>query len=330
MEFRANYNTPSPKFIASRIFLNTGTSLRDDEKTIATLTRLYSIPEIKPLFDLAKLGGMGRHRLGGHSSIIQDGYDSDDEEAITEDQKFRINIDPKSASLENLIAGEDKNNHGMYWATPATKHAIYAGGMRDSNEAIGTVIHEICHFAIEEMKFNIDKPKLRKILNVMKRKEDLDPLFKAIFGYSADAQPEELIVRTAQFITLNRNGLEILEKNEPELLTYFRDIFIESTIKHVEYLQRKAFRGWSPQVFKPSNNENFSLIDSEPTPGGSPGFGGFDFWEMKIIFGNIFGNSSLGTLHAESSGLAFDRSAQMPKMNEIKCTAENTHGLRVL
>jgi hypothetical protein len=125
------------------------------------------------------------------------------------------------------------------------------------------MIHELCHFIAREVFENNclpykrqdeeSKKKFSKICQDMeKRKENLHDIFKRIFNstsYGEKNYHSELIVRVAQLIVQDKNGLKYLQKNEPKLLAYYQDVFLESVKVHIAELSEKALRGWSPGFF---------------------------------------------------------------------------------
>lgn len=274
-------NLSAPKVIASRIVFQNGN--HDEDATLLQLEELYKNEDLKPLFDLAKLAMLGKHKLSRRPIVVQDGYDSDEEEPAKEDERLRITIDPDNKNVNGLVCTADghKTSVGVY--IHKLNNTLFIGGNRDKQRVIGTLIHELTHFIAREINGSalpyatndkLNEARFKKICDDMKKlfeeKKNRDPalkpnLFEITFtSYTEDQYHSELIARIAQSIAQSNNQPVNLSKPEQELLKYYREIFLKKVSAHVKKLTEKAYGGWSPQVFKPMSQNTYHLdIDEE-------------------------------------------------------------------
>lgn len=246
----------------------------DRKATKVELTRLYQMPMLQPLFELAKLAMLGRHRLSKREAVLsvdEPDYDSDQEEPVNEEECLSVAIDPNKEDVEGMVHfGQHglggKDAYGVHVPVDGTYNTIFVAGQRKSRELVqATMIHELCHFLADELFGNDAKPysadsrrykdKFTVIAAALeKRKSELDPILQGAFGacYKKQGQVHaELIVRVPQCIAAYPDGLDRLEQQAPQLLDYYQRIFLSAIVKHTEVLAEKAMgEGLSPALFR--------------------------------------------------------------------------------
>lgn len=240
----------------------------DEEKELLnTLTNFYKIDEIKPLFDLAKLAILGRHRLSKRPGVITDGYDSDDELDPTLDESFKIIIDPQNKTLCRIFPEGSTAGLGVYWRADETRNVIHLSGLYPTLSVASTLVHELCHFIAHEIYDNhclpyrsddlVRKANFTAISDELENKKSkLNHILERAFlpNYKAKQQEHaELIVRVAQIIVTYPKGLELLQDQAPRLLHYYINDFLPDIKNHIKKLEAKAFGHWSPQLFARSS-----------------------------------------------------------------------------
>jgi len=144
----------------------------------------------------------------------------------------------------------DGASSGFYMPVLAPNSAFVADGETSADLLTGVVLHEIVHYITHEMQHTWGDS-ITAIIKKMKKKSALDLLFKNAFTYAATDQPEELIARTAEFISCKSNNLEVLRKQAPDLLNYYKTSFLKAVTLYQVSLEKKAFKGWSPATFQP-------------------------------------------------------------------------------
>lgn len=246
----------------------------DQGATRVELTRLYQMPMLQPLFELAKLAMLGRHQLSKRKAVLsvdEPDYDSDQETSVNDEECLSVAIDPNKEDVEGMVHfGQHglggKNAYGVHVPVDGTYNAIFVAGQRKSRELVqATMIHELCHFLAEEVFGNDAKPysadsrrykdKFTVIAAALeKRKSELDPILQGAFDAFYKKQDQvhaELIVRVPQCIAAYPDGLDRLKQQAPQLLDYYQYIFLSAIVKHTEVLAEKAMgEGLSPALFR--------------------------------------------------------------------------------
>jgi TPR repeat protein len=279
MKFIDYFYKSTPEIIATRIiFKGMSLDINGYNKQLAVLEELYDMPAIRPLFDLAKLAILGKHKLSQRPSVVNDNYDSDEDEneATTEVCYFNIIMDPQKETVEHIVSGGEEA-YGIYWPTDQTRNTIFVAGGRPSPYPRATLIHELCHFIAQEVYGNhcfpykekdfVHKIEFTNITDQLKQQEAiLDPILQGAFHpvYVKNEQIHcELIVRVPQLIVSKAEGLAILQEQAPFLLEYYTSTFLVDVQSHINHLQSKAFGHWSPQLFRPIKSSALYLNVSE-------------------------------------------------------------------
>lgn len=282
-------NLSAPEVVASRIFFQNGN--HDEGATLTQLQELYKNEDLKPILDFAKLAMLGKHTLSGRSAVVDDAYDSDEEDQPQEDQRLRINIDPDNKNVNGMVCTADGNKTSVGVFIHKLNNSVFIGGNREKQRVIGTMMHELTHFLAKELHGNslpyganekVNKARFKKICDDLKKlfdeKKKKNPnitpsiLELTFTKYSEESYHAELIARIVQTITLSNNGLAELSEPEQELLKYFREVFLEKVKSHVKKLTEKSYSGWSPSIFKPKQQNIYHLdvddeVDQTPTLG---------------------------------------------------------------
>lgn len=194
----------------------------DKELHRIAINELLANHDLKPIIELAYFLVKGKDKHGKQNKLI-------------------IMVDPDKPNTETITAGDTINAVGVCYGQEST---VYIAGQRDPDSVVskrltkGTLIHEICHYLAlvlynnsyypyhrnshEETQFtNIVKQLQTDLLN----KLPLHSLL-AFFPYYPRSQWNmELIVRIPQLLT-QPDGMAILEKQCPEGLKYFREVFL--------------------------------------------------------------------------------------------------------
>ena len=294
------------KILVSRIIVD---RVPINENQVTTqLESIHRNPLFSPLLDLAKLCAIGLHNLSDRKKFKKnpmtgaEDYDSDEDadEKISHAQYLTIRIDPDSHLVCNVAhLGKEglygKNAHGIYIPKQNKKdmhngNTVYIGGKRNSQvEFRGTFIHELTHFLARETFQNSSKPYARddiqntniftKIAQDLELKiSTLDPILQNAFlpNYKTNDQIHaELIVRIPQIIVNYADGIYRLQRQAPNLLNFYKEVFLPKIKAHIEYLENRALGEWPRQYFvEPervfdfdryeSKDEEKSLIQEEP------------------------------------------------------------------
>jgi hypothetical protein len=124
---------------------------------------------------------------------------------------------------------------------------IYIAAKRSEKEIVGSLVHEMCHYALNIVFHNDCQPFSKHNLIAKKSFEDLRkefkeddyhiPIVKAVFQYPEEKKNAELIVRVPQMIAYYHDDTttkEIITKKYENLFEYY----IKNVLKTVEkYLQ---------------------------------------------------------------------------------------------
>ncbi|XP_070503610.1 uncharacterized protein [Chironomus tepperi] len=211
--------------------------------------------------------------LLAHSSIAHDVADSEDKmkyinnaykqmsqdrrlntilKTVAASKKFQIIYDFNRDAVNISDPTASNNSEGVFYTTGR----IYIGARqlldeRTQNQAIGTLAHELCHFAMNLKYCNHAKPyKVKDNQKSMLDFEEINRKCQAEHGicetidliyesYSEDMYHAELIVRPAHLIALYMNKSEkLFEVSQiyPDLFDYFDRIIndMESSLKEIE------------------------------------------------------------------------------------------------
>jgi predicted SprT family Zn-dependent metalloprotease len=215
-------------------------------------------------------------------------------------------IDPKALASKS---GLDKGG-GVY----PFENGIFIdyGLLEEPNKIVGVILHEITHFVVNEVFKNKALPyfshqESQDYKEVMKQTAERNKEFSEMMKQAAErneaakfseddqtaqeiisnvftayptehAREQELIVRVSEIIgTLGpEKGASWLEKNYPELYTYFKDTFRPTVDKYLHSPGRPAIRAaestTSLPVSSPSGPSSTSSKFSTTTPGSSLDF----------------------------------------------------------
>lgn len=257
----------APVILARQTFIENG-RFPDNETKEQMFRDLYSIdvigPLLDPLLDLAKLSVLGIHDLAKRAKFSNPDYDSDDDvEGVIGVQKLIIRLDARRATVDGIT--HERNAYGVYYQGGS---AVYFGGSRNSREeSRATMIHELTHFIAYELYQNECKPygkddifnrdRFNDITNDLRQRQNiLDPILQRAFGQNYEQHNQfaaELIVRVPQMLVLYQheipNGLDRLQAQAPELLNYYRNVFLTAVTTHTIQLEQRALRGWPKELF---------------------------------------------------------------------------------
>lgn len=199
---------------------------------------MYDFPEIAPLLEIVRFAVLGLHDLG---KIGQ-----------TNPQLLQIVVDPNRDDTEHATLGVTGNAYGVYYNG---RNAIYLGGKRGKDPekskflARGTFIHEANHFVANEVFKNscnpyfatdtISKQRFEKICQSLNQKKNtLHERLRSVFSYHPSLWHIELIVRVSQLIVMT-NGYNTVANDCPELLAYYREVFLPACQIHLSELYLK-------------------------------------------------------------------------------------------
>ncbi len=268
--FYNNYNTSAPVIMAQKVSVRSGE--RNSNEVCRAFSRLFEIPELEPLFKLAKMACLGKHRLSGLQKFadLAKVDESDTEADVNESQQLQIMLDATQISVHCLIGyGRDglsgQNAVGLH--APKQGNIIYIGtGNRSAREIKATIFHELCHFIATEVFANGYRPyaendlenknRFGLIVEAMRhRRASLPDILSGAFAdyYQQNDQVHgEIIVRCAQYIVMNfdRPEFRSLREIEPELYQYYNEVFLEKVKSHTQRLEQIAFDQWQPSFFR--------------------------------------------------------------------------------
>jgi hypothetical protein len=261
----------APEILAGRMFVDNARFPDSDTKE-QMLGELYLINDISPLLDLAKLAALGFHNLARRARFNDADYDSDNdnEEALREDQKLSIRLDARRETVDGIAGVDDA--YGVYFQGGNT---VYFGGSRTSRaESRATMIHELTHFIAYELYNScnpygatdtVNRDRFERIINHLRqRQRALDPILQRAFGQNYEQYNQcaaELIVRVPQMIIQYQNqapnGIERLQNQAPELLTYYRDVFLVAIREHTARLEQRALQEWPRELFERNRQTDY-------------------------------------------------------------------------
>ncbi len=141
---------------------------------------------------------------------------------------------------------------------------IYIGAKRPNEQMRGTLIHELCHLAMQLIYKNKCNPYPSAddtkssgksymsnesafqliISNINSNKITLHEIINHAFTqYKSTEHAAELIVRVPHLIVqLEEEGLEILNKQTPKLLSYYNDVILPDMMLHIEQQKLNYFQ----------------------------------------------------------------------------------------
>lgn len=200
-------------------------------------------------------------------------------DVLMEVSDLKICYDPEQSSIEILDPFCTKTTFGV--CNISTHEFLIGGKILDNNknDVLGTTIHEFTHLACQIIWGNLANPygkdekdievKFQKILSEVKamynsNEESLDAIIGRVFKNYSGArecqQASELIVRVSQIIAYyGERGLEILNNQVPELLSFYENNFLPICNSYVNPEFR--FKRYSLNKFK-----IYSLFGKEKIP----------------------------------------------------------------
>ncbi len=234
------------------------------------LENVYQLPAIKPLLDFAKFAVIGQHRLSGRFTKreVDEEYDSDEEAPIENANCLSITLDPNESSIIHMqVTGKDGLGYiSTVGLCTGGRNRLYAGIKRPVAEAIGTIIHEICHYTalevfrcFEPYRTTEDQKRFQAIADELSKSvKELPDLLQIPFeNYGSENIHNELIVRVPQIIAAEHmnghDGIALLNArpDTKQLYDYYEQTFLPAIATHVEKLTARAFHHWNPEIFKP-------------------------------------------------------------------------------
>ena len=234
---RAELN-PIEELVRSTITDNRQYNLQYHQALTATYQNLYAKELIQPILKLATMASLGYHDLASNTKSRQ--------------QKLLVRLDPDRDEVSHIAIG-NKDCYGLYFRNDNT---VYVAGKRITvDEVLGTLIHELTHFIVDEIYQNSCNPykandsahkqEFTAICNELKSKycrgESMPITLQEIFGYEESEYHGELIVRTAQILAENSTGYQILSQQAPSLLRYFEHVFLPDCKHHYKKLKEDVF-----------------------------------------------------------------------------------------
>lgn len=240
---------------------------------------MYSVSEFAPLLEIVRFAVLGLHELGIKNHPAN--------------PKLLIMVDPNKDDTSEASLGTVNDAYGFYY-----QNQIMLGGKRSIHQdhskflARGTLIHEITHFVANEVFDNNCNPyrkddkdnreRFNKICqDIFARKDKLHERLQAVFTYPPELWHIELIVRIPQIIAMSKGSYDIVNKECPDLLAYYREVFLPACKDHIWILRQKHrilesdMQAVKARVFdlKPkssySNADLMSEMGLMPSPKGS-------------------------------------------------------------
>lgn len=171
---------------------------------------------------------------------------------------------------------------------------IYLGAKRPIEEICGTLIHELCHFAMQLIYDNQCNPFPLATTNKLsgksfsakasafqpitykanERQENMHEIIKRAFTeYDPKDHDAELIVRVPHLIAqFGGKGLEILKQQVPELLDYYENVALQDLLLHLKQQKLNYFqidvdgKSFSDILFASEKNEKINFVSREDSP----------------------------------------------------------------
>ncbi|XP_064467866.1 uncharacterized protein LOC135378701 isoform X2 [Ornithodoros turicata] len=154
---------------------------------------------------------------------------------------LNIRFDFERSDVQPMIGCRNRSNYGI--TDYAAEEIFIAAGSLPLNEVIGTLAHELCHFALHAVYRNGGKPyhshvmerklNYQKIIGqIEKRKEKLDEILRLALDYDEE---EEMIVRVPHILALHSipgQGIEVLRTQTPELLQFYQQYIVPDLVAH--------------------------------------------------------------------------------------------------
>jgi hypothetical protein len=186
---------------------------------------------------------------------------------------FRV-ISARYSGLEKIVFDFTKesvigicadSSHNIVGLTDYEKGRIYVGAKGEEDEVLGTLAHEIAHFAMQIVYRNEYKPysksqvhdcqEFENIVQDIVDKQDLDPIIKRAFeNYKNEFWHSELIVRVPHLLAKhgNEKGRKLLEETEQtkNLLKFF-EIKVDSSCKQFIKEQHLIFPRHNVELLSP-------------------------------------------------------------------------------
>jgi hypothetical protein len=134
-------------------------------------------------------------------------------QTVAASKEFQIIFDFNRTSIQHLDPTADQGFRGMFY----TSRQIYiaAGGLFNPSlllDVYGTLIHELCHYAMLLVYNNFCKPYYEteeaaiklytKIADICQSRKDSEYIMSLVFRYHPDMRHAELIVRVPQLMVL--------------------------------------------------------------------------------------------------------------------------------
>jgi hypothetical protein len=141
----------------------------------------------------------------------------------------------------SLLDTADYVNDGEFSSTDLS--IIITGGFEDCTT--GTIIHELTHCIDHNLTntntyFSEHNPTLKNALEALRVRynqnpQAIDKIFTDIFKlYPDDRQPEEMLVRGFELMARQKNGLDIIRQQAPELLEFYDREFLPLCKSYIE------------------------------------------------------------------------------------------------
>lgn len=247
-KYRGKFSSKNQIFslqnLAHRLAENTSSvqSLQNfDVKNLELLyNELLKVPEIYPILDIVRLATYGYHDLGKVVVEINKEYK-------LKKEKLTWCIDTESDLVDQQFFNELSTVGVCNYGT----NIIGVGkASRNPLDVRGTLVHEMTYFVTQEVYKNHCKPyfsydekrkeEFDKICNRLHEKRNsLHTVLKAVFDhYKKEYWHSELIVRVPHLIAQTQSD-NIVSEQCPELLKYYREIFLVDCQKHLQALKNK-------------------------------------------------------------------------------------------
>lgn len=161
-------------------------------------------------------------------------------------EDFTIIFDMKSDSVERVDPTNDKTDKGVYY--PGGFIYIGASGLLSQKQerfnALGTMAHELTHYAMKLVYRNRSKPYLRQhepheefeaIMQICMERKEAEKFIEYVFGYVESRWHAELIVRVPHLQALYKKDQIKLEMVQAK----FRELFEFYELKTLVDLERE-------------------------------------------------------------------------------------------
>jgi len=155
-------------------------------------------------------------------------------QTVAASKEFQIIFDFNRKSIQHLDPTADQEFRGMFYMS--RQIYIAAGGLLNSNNVLdvyGTLIHELCHYAMLLVYNNFCRPYYEsevhavnlytKIAAICQAKVGGEELVKLAFSYLPEMQHAELVVRVPQLMVLfskDKTKMEKCHQLYPDLFKY--------------------------------------------------------------------------------------------------------------